>query len=102
MNGLKEHLPGSLAGPNLHLNPNPSGIPGSSQVQTLMNGVAWGGLVLCVLGIVLGGATLAYGNIGNSSFVQSVGKQRIVLACVGAAGIGLATSLVGFMYSLFS
>jgi len=79
--------------------PDPSGLPGGSTLQHLLDGLVFVGLLSCVAGVVVGGATWFLGaQAGN--FTASVGGRRAVLAgMVGALVIGAAAAIVNFFFT---
>ena len=79
--------------------PDPSGLPGGTALQHLLNGLVFVGLLSCVAAVVVGGATWFVGaQAGN--FTASIGGRRAVLAgMVGALVIGAAAAIVNFFFS---
>lgn len=78
---------------------NPGGAPGTSQVMHLVNGIAFYGLIGCVLGVVLGGIALAVGHRGGLGQVQFAGAVTAGSSLAGAVVIALADQLVNWASS---
>jgi hypothetical protein len=79
--------------------PDPSGLPGGTALQHLLNGLVFVGLLSCVAGVVIGGATWFVGSQGGN-FTAAIGGRRAVLAgIVGALVIGAAAAIVNFFFS---
>lgn len=82
------------------VNPDPSALPGTAQIQSLVNGVAFWGLLACV-GIVLAGAAFWAGGSRASNYgAVANGKTMVFGGAVGAALIGGAAAIVNFFYSV--
>lgn len=77
----------------------PGGAPGTSSVMHLVNGIAFYGLIGCVLGVVLGGIALAIGHRGGLGQVQFAGAVTAGSALAGAVVIALADQLVNWATS---
>jgi hypothetical protein len=98
-------MPGSLlpyvAGLTRDVNthPDPTGLPGGTTLQHLLNGLVFVGLLSCVAGVVVGGATWFLGSQAGN-FTAAVGGRRAVLAgMVGALVIGAAAAIVNFFFT---
>ncbi len=84
---------------SVSLNPNPGGLPGSSEVQKLLDGGAALGLLVCVGAIVWGAAQWSIGSRSHNYSHASDGKTRMLVGVAGAFGIGAAAALINFFYS---
>lgn len=79
--------------------PDPSGLPGGSTLQHLLNGLVFVGLLSCVAAVVVGGATWFMGSQAGN-FTAAIGGRRAVLAgMVGALVIGAAAAIVNFFFT---
>lgn len=78
------------------LNPNPTGLPGSHVLQSLVNGLAFWALLAALGGMVIGCIVWATGS--HSSNHHWAGRGRLgTLACAAAALlIGAAPALINF------
>jgi uncharacterized protein DUF6112 len=81
--------------------PDPGGIPGVGQLHQLVNGLYAVSLVLALVGFVVASAAWGIGSHSNHYGAAHAGR-RGVLVSAGAAGlIGLAPTLINFLYQLF-
>lgn len=94
----------SLAGPvvaaaTLSLSPSDTALPGSSVITTLMNGIGWWGLVVCLVGAVVGAASWAIGSHTNSYQHASAGRRAVLVSGAAALVIGAAPQLLNFLFN---
>jgi hypothetical protein len=84
---------------DVHVNPDPNGLPGGPQLQKLLNRLVFVGLLACVAAVVAGGATWFVGShTGNYSAAMG-GRCAVVSGIVGALVIGAAAALVNFFFA---
>ncbi len=88
----------SVAGA-ITLNPTASGLPGSSQLQSLANGIGFWALLACVVGLVVGAATWALGAHTNNYQHASAGRRAVLVSGAAALVIGAAPGLLNFLFS---
>lgn len=82
------------------LNPTAGGLPGTDQAERLLDGLAFYGLLFCVVGVVLSAGLWAIGSF-SSNYTQSVNGKKGFLICAGAAlAIGAASALVNWFATL--
>ena len=81
------------------LSPNAGGLPGSAALATLVQGLAYVGLLGCGAGIIIGAGQWGLGAASNPYQVAN-GKRTIVLSALGAALIGASTFLVRYFFNL--
>ena len=80
--------------------PDGGALPGTQQLQQLVNGLAFWGLLACVA-VLLGGAAFWAGGSRSSNFsAVANGKNMVFGGAVGAALIGGAAAIVNFFYSV--
>jgi hypothetical protein len=91
-----------LAGTTINASPNANDVPGATQLQQLLSGAMWLGMVGCVAAIVLGGLALGLGRHAGNPHWAERGKVAAVGGFVGAFLIGAATALVTFAFALGS
>lgn len=72
--------------------PSPTQPPGTGAVDTLMDWLFWGGLVVCIAGLIIAGAMLAI-NQQRGEGAQSASRIGFVLG--GVIVISAASALVG-------
>lgn len=76
--------------------PEPGGLPGTDVLQDLINGMLFWGLLACVAGIVLGGATWALSSHSGNYHHAGKGKISFLASAAGALLIGASPALVNF------
>jgi hypothetical protein len=84
--------------PNPH--PDPSGVPGQSAIETILNVVSWIGLVGAVVAVLVGGGTLAFANATANGSWGSRGKLMVISGLAGALVVGLGPQLVKWTFDL--
>ena len=91
------YLAGVARDVNTH--PDPSGLPGGTTLQHLLNGLVFVGLLSCIAAVVVGGATWFLGSQAGN-FTATVGGRRAVLSgMAGALVIGAAAAIVNFFFT---
>lgn len=83
---------------DVHVNPDPTGLPGGQQLQKLLNGLVFVGLLACVAAIVAGGATWFVGSHSGNYSAAMGGRRAVMAGIVGALVIGAAAALVNFFF----
>jgi hypothetical protein len=86
----------------VNASPNANDVPGSTQLQQLLSGAMWLGLVGCVAAIVFGGVALGLGRHAGNPHWAERGKVAAVGGFVGAFLIGGAAAIVAFAFGLGS
>ncbi len=80
--------------------PDGGALPGTAQLQSLVNGLAFWGLLACVAVLLAGGAFWAGGSKSSNFSAVANGKNMVFGGAVGAALIGGAAAIVNFFYSV--
>ena len=81
------------------LNPTASGLPGSSELQSLINGIGFWGLLAALAGLVIGAATWALGAHSNNYQHSSTGRRAVLVSIAAALVIGAAPSVLSFFFN---
>ncbi len=76
--------------------PDGARMPGTPQLQGLINGGAFWALLACVGAILAGAAFWAFGSRGNNYQAVSNGKSMILGGLLGSGLVGAAAALVRF------
>jgi Family of unknown function (DUF6112) len=92
------HIGGLLAS-SLELDPDAGALPGSSELQTLANGIGWWGLLAALLGLVIGAATWALGSHTNNYQHTTTGKRAVLVSGIAALLIGAAPTVLNFLFA---
>lgn len=83
-----------LAGVNI--SPNTSGLPGLSELQSIVGALLTLGLIASVAGLVLSSIVWAIGSHSSNPTLAGRGKTGVLVAFVAAGLIGGAVVLVNF------
>ncbi|GMA33657.1 hypothetical protein [Litorihabitans aurantiacus] len=73
--------------------PTPQRPEGLSGIDTLLNVVMWGGFVVCILALIVGGVLVALAAMGRTTAADLLPKVAYPL--VGAIIVGAAAGLIG-------
>jgi hypothetical protein len=93
------HIAVGLLGVSLQLSPSSSALPGGSELQTLINGIGWWGLLAALLGLVLGAAAWALGSHTNNYQHTATGKRAVLVSGLAALLIGAAPTVLNFLFN---
>src|ERR1700678_2223815 len=89
-----------LAG-SFNITPN-SSLPGSSQVTSFLGGIEQWAVYACLLGLIVGGASLWWGVQNGSINRTSVSQHKVLAALAGAVIIGAAVFLITWAFTFGS
>ncbi len=76
--------------------PEASRLPGTEALEKIVNGLLFWGLLACIAGIVLGGATWALSSHTGNYHHAGRGKMGFLASSVGALLIGASPAVVNF------
>lgn len=88
----------SLLGANFTITPN-SSLPGSSQVTSFLGGIEQWAVYTCLLGLIIGGASLWWGVQNGSINRTSVSQHKVLAALAGAVIIGAGVFLITWAFN---
>lgn len=83
---------------NVTLTPDPSALPGSSTLQTLVNGIGAWALIFALVGLLIGAAAWALGSHSQNYHQSMVGRRAVLVSGLAALLIGAAPALVNFFF----
>lgn len=85
---------------NIDISPNDSGLPGISQLRTIVGAVMTVGLILSVLALIVSAIVWGFGSNSSNPHLASRGKVGVLVSC-GAAGLcGAAVTLINFFWAV--
>lgn len=87
-----------LAQTGIDVKPDPGALPGSRQLASLVDGLAFWGLLACVGVLLAGAAFWAAGSRSSNYAAVANGKNMVFGGAIGAALIGGASAIVDFFY----
>lgn len=82
------------------LNPDPSGLPGSSALQTLADGLDWWALIAATVGVVVGAVMWAFGNYSQNYQQAYNGRRGVLVSGLAAVLIGGAPYIINFLMNV--
>ena len=77
-------------------NPNASGLPGTSTLQSLADGLGWWALIAALVGVVVGAILWAFGHYSQNYQQAYNGRRGVMVSALAALLIGGASHIVGF------
>jgi MFS family permease len=83
---------------DVQLNPDASSLPGSSELQTLTNGLGGWALIFALVGLLLGAAMWALGSHTQNYHQSANGRRAVLVSGLAALLIGAAPTLVNFFF----
>lgn len=88
----------AAAGGAVHMQPQLSGLPGGSVLQSLTNGIGAWSLAAALVGLVIGAAAWALGAHSQNYQQSYVGKRTVLVSGLAALLIGAAPGIVNFFF----
>lgn len=85
---------------DINISPNDTGLPGISQLRTIVGAVMTVGLILSVLALIISAIVWAVGSNSSNPHLSSRGKVGVLAACLAAAVCGGAVTLVNFFWGV--
>ncbi len=82
--------------------PNPSGLPGSSVAERLINGLFFYTLLGCLAGLLLSVLVWVFSSRAQNYQHAATGRQGTIIAGFGALIAGAAPALINFFQGLGS
>jgi hypothetical protein len=81
---------------NVHINPDPNGLPGSKVLQDLVNGLAFWMLLAALAGVLVGAGVWALASHGNNHQWSARGRSGALVSAGAALVIGGAAAIINF------
>jgi cbb3-type cytochrome oxidase subunit 3 len=82
------------------LDPDPTGLPGSSVLETLANGVDFWALIAAMVGVVVGAILWAFGHYSQNYQQAYNGRRGVMVSALAAVLIGGAQPIISFFLNL--
>ena len=83
----------------VNLTPVANGLPGSSELLKLANGLAFWALIAAVVALVIGAALWAIGSNSQNFHQSMAGRRTVFSSLIAAIIIGAAPHLITFFYA---
>jgi hypothetical protein len=81
---------------NVHINPDPKGLPGSKVLQDLVDGLAFWMLLAALAGVLIGAGVWALASHGNNHHWSARGRSGALVSAGAALVIGGAAAIINF------
>jgi len=85
---------------DINITPNDSGLPGISQLRTIVGAVMTVGLVLSVLALIVSAVVWGFGANSSNPHLASRGKTGVLVSCGAAIICGAAVTLINFFWGV--
>jgi hypothetical protein len=80
--------------------PNDSGLPGISQLKTIVGAIMTIGLILSVLALIISAIIWGFGSNSSNPHLASRGKIGVIISCGAAVICGASVALVNFFWNV--
>ena len=80
--------------------PNPSGLPGSTALESLISGLAFWALLAALGGLLISAAVWALSSHSGNYHHSALGRRGTVISAVSAFLVGAAPAIIGFFEDL--
>jgi hypothetical protein len=97
MRALASYL---IAQSSVHVNPNPKSLPGSPQLQQLIDGLAFWMLLAALAGVLIGAGVWGFAAHSNNHHWAARGRSGALMSAAAALVIGAAGPLINFFADL--
>lgn len=89
-----------LADAGISGQPDPNGLPGSSALQQLINGIAFWALLASLGGLLISAAVWALSAHSGNYHHATVGRRGTIVSAIAAFLVGAAPAIVNFFENL--
>ena len=85
---------------NIDINPNDSGLPGITQLRTIVGAVMTIGLILSVLALIISAIVWGFGANSSNPHLAGRGKIGVLVSCGAAVICGASVTLINFFWDV--
>jgi MFS family permease len=89
-----------LAASSVVSTPSPTDLPGTSQLQQLVNGFGTWALIAALAGMLVGAAMWALGHHSSNYQQAANGRRGVMVAGIAAMIVGAAPALITYFFGL--
>jgi Family of unknown function (DUF6112) len=89
-----------IAAAGISSKPDPNGLPGSSALQQLVNGLSFWGLLAALAGLVISAAVWSLSSHSGNFHHAAVGRRGTLVSAAAAFLVGAAPAIVTFFEKL--
>jgi uncharacterized membrane protein YwaF len=91
-------LPLLAAGGVINVGTNATGLPGSAEVLSMLSGLRWYAVAICVIGVLIAAAAWAVGSHSDNLRWAHKGRLGVIVGVLSALIVGATPMLVNFFY----
>ncbi|MBS1674773.1 MAG: hypothetical protein JSS74_12520 [Actinobacteria bacterium] len=84
----------------INIPPNSNGLPGITQLSTIVGAVMTVGLILSVLALIISAIVWAVGSNSSNPHLASRGKVGVLVSCGAAILCGASVTLINFFWNV--
>ena len=84
----------------IDISPNDSGLPGISQLKTIVGAIMTIGLILSVLALIISAIVWGFGSNSSNPHLASRGKLGVIVSCAAAVICGASVALINFFWNV--
>jgi hypothetical protein len=88
------------AAPNIGGQPDPNGLPGSTALEQLVNGLAFWGLLASLAGLVISASVWALSAHSGNYHHATAGRRGAIVSAAAAFLVGAGPAIVAFFQNL--
>lgn len=85
---------------DINITPNDSGLPGISQLRTIVGAIMTVGLILSVLALIISAIVWGFGANSSNPHLASRGKVGVLVSCGAAVICGASVALINFFWNV--
>jgi magnesium-transporting ATPase (P-type) len=85
---------------DISINPNSDGLPGISQLRTIVGAVMTIGLILSVLALIVSAVVWGFGANSSNPHLAGRGKVGVLVSCGAAVICGASVTLINFFWNV--
>jgi len=84
----------------IHVDPDPSKLPGAAVLQQLTDGIGGVALAVCAIAVLVGAAMWALGSHAQNPQQAMLGRRTVVTAVAAAMLVGATGAIVSWAFEL--
>jgi len=85
---------------DITISPNDNGLPGISQLSTIVGAIMTIGLILSVLALIISAIIWGFGANSSNPHLASRGKLGVIVSCAAAIICGASVTLINFFWNV--
>lgn len=85
---------------DVNITPNDNGLPGISQLRTIVDAVMTIGLILSVLALIISAIVWGFGANPSNPHLAGRGKVGVLVSCGAAIICGAAVTLINYFWNV--